>query len=225
MAATAIQSIVVKANDQENDVWVARVRDMLDTHGVFAMSFQGAGGCGKTSLVEASIKTLRQDRRCALIAGSSDTTCDTQRIAALDVPVVHVSTGGGCHLSANMMLESVQLLDLGGTDILLIENIGNLHCAAKYRLGEHSRVACLSAAGGLQVVEKYPLMFSTSDLNLITKSDLAEHVHFDIPKAVSRLRQINPGAKVLVTDAFGGDGVDTLCRCIQRGLDGAGCRD
>jgi hydrogenase nickel incorporation protein HypB len=120
-----------------------------------------------------------------------------------------------------MLLEVLPLLDLDRIDLLLIENIGNMHYTARFRLGEHRRVACVSTSGGQWMIDKYPTSFATSDLNLITKAGLAEYVDFNIPQAVCRLHKLNTGARVLVTDAASGDGVDVFCRYLCRESDGA----
>lgn len=223
MPTSAIASVVVKANDEENESFASRVLSELDNHNVFALSLQGGCGCGKTTLIKSAIKCLSADRRCAVIVGDTAMSIDAEQIAETGVPVVQINPDGGCHLSANMVLEALSLLNLNSTDILLIENIGNLHCAARIGLGTHRRLACLSTSAGLQVLDKYPRLFETSDVNLITKSDLAEYVRFDVPRAVSRLRKLNGRAKVLVTDAYSGDGIDMLCRCIRREMDDISC--
>jgi len=224
MAAAAVEPVVIAANDEDNDAFAAKVRKLLDKNGVFAMSIQGGSGCGKTTLIESTLQMLAKDRHCAVVEGDAFTSLDSERIAALGIPVVQVNTGGSCHLTANMVLEVLPRLDLAAIDILFIENLGNLNCAAKYKLGAHRRAACLSACDGLQIVDKYPGLFASSDVNLVTKADLAEYVRFDVPRAVSKLHQVNANAKVLVTDALSGDGIDMFCRCVRRELEGAACK-
>lgn len=223
MAAAAIEPVIIAANEKDNEAFAAKVRAALDEHDVFAMSIQGGGGCGKTALLEATLKTLGKDRKCAVIEVDANTSLDGERIAALDVPVVQINTHPGCHLTANMVLEVLPKLNLAGTDILFIEDLGDLNCRVTFNLGEHRRAACLSTCDGVHLLDKYPTIFAASDVNLITKADLAEHVKFDVPRAVSRLHRINTRAKVLVTDAISGDGIDTFCRCVRREMEDQAC--
>lgn len=223
MVADAIETVTIAANEKDNEALAAQVRATLNQHNVFAMSIQGGAGCGKTALIEATLKMLGKDRKCAVIEGDAFTSLDGERIAALGVPVVQINTDGSCHLTANMVLETLPRLDLDATEILFIENLGDLNCAARFELGEHRRAACISACDGLQLLDKYPAIFAVSDVNLITKADLAEHVKFDVPRAVSRLHRINAKAKVLVTDAISSDGIDTFCRCIRREMEDQAC--
>lgn len=226
MAITSVGQLnllVLDTPDLDNEQNALKVRRVLDQHGVFALSIHGGAGCGKTSLLEAVLRALHGFRNCAAIVGDVTTRLDGGRIAALGVPVVQINTSGSCHLNAGMILEALPLLDLGNTDLLFIEDVGDMHAAPGCGLGEHFRAACLPATCGLGMLEKYPAQFAASDFSLITKADLALAVGFDVPRAVSGLRRLNPAARVLVTDAFSGDGVDMVCRCIHRTLIGADC--
>jgi hydrogenase nickel incorporation protein HypB len=142
-------------------------------------------------------------------------TRDAERIAADGVPVFQINTEGSCHLTANMIAQLLPRLDLDAIDVLVVENIGNLICPAAFSLGEHRMIACLSTAEGQDKIEKYPRLFSISQLNVITKADLVPHVDFDVAQARLELLQLNPAAPVIVTSMRTGDGLDALCEWIR----------
>ena len=157
MRIVAVEKIL-KANDalaEEN-------RAAFSAAGVFAINLVGSPGCGKTTLLEAIFKELEGRLAPAVIEGDIAGSIDAERIEALGVPVVQINTDGACHLDANMIAVARRDLDLAPLDILLIENVGNLVCTARYDLGEHLRIVVLSTSEGDDKLAKYPAIFQRS---------------------------------------------------------------
>lgn len=209
-----IDIVVMKAVNENNAQHAAAVRQLLDGLDVVAVNLMSSPGSGKTSLLEATITRLAGQLRCAVVEGDVFTALDAERIAKLDVPTVQLNTEGSCHLTAQMLERVIPGLDLSGVDLLFIENIGNLICPASFELGEHYRVACLSTAEGQDKVAKYPKLFSITHANVITKTDLAPHVDFNIAEAQGSLVRLNPHAPVFKTSARTGEGLDEWCEWL-----------
>jgi hydrogenase nickel incorporation protein HypB len=128
---------------------------------------------------------------------------------------VQLNTEGSCHLTAHMIEEVLPRFELGDLDVLAIENIGNLICPASYSLGEHKRIACLSTAEGADKADKYPRLFSICQANVITKTDLAEHVDFDVARVTDTLTRLNPAAPVFATSVRQREGLDPWCDWLK----------
>jgi hydrogenase nickel incorporation protein HypB len=155
-------------------------------------------GAGKTSLLERTIEELGGRFRLAVIEGDLATDNDARRIRAKGVAAVQITTGNACHLDAHMIHDALHALDPGSIDILFIENVGNLVCPASFDLGQHLNVALLSVPEGDDKPQKYPVMFRSADVLLISKADLLEVLpEFDAQRAESSLREVGSGAPVL----------------------------
>jgi hydrogenase nickel incorporation protein HypB len=173
-------------------------REHFDAHGIVAINLMSSPGSGKTSLLEATIPRLRATYRIAVIEGDLETENDARRIRAQGVPAVQITTGTACHLDADLIHDALHELDLTTIDLLFIENIGNLVCPASFRLGEHRNVTLLSVTEGDDKPEKYPVMFRASDLVLVSKTDLLQHIpEFQPRRAMDALAVIGARAPVL----------------------------
>ena len=137
-------------------------------------------GAGKTSLLERTIEHLRGAVRMAVVEGDVQTDLDAQRVARYGVPVVQIVTNGGCHLEARLVQDALARLDLSGTDLLVIENVGNLVCPANFDLGEALKVVVLSTTEGDDKPLKYPAMFQRASVLVINKVDLLPYVDADV---------------------------------------------
>jgi hydrogenase nickel incorporation protein HypB len=207
----AVDIVIMKAVNADNAQHAAAVRAQLDAHHVLGLNLMSSPGSGKTSLLEATLARLGPQLHFAVLEGDVATALDAERIAALGVPALQINTGGSCHLTAHMLEELLPRFDLAQLDVLVIENIGNLICPVAFELGEHRRVALLSTAEGMDKVEKYPRLFSESHVNLVTKTDLAPLVDFDVALTQQRLRALNPAAPALALSARNGAGMDEWC--------------
>ena len=187
----------------------AEIREALGKRGILAVNFLSSPGAGKTTLLERIAERLRDEARIAVIEGDIETERDAERIRAKGVPAWQITTGGACHLEAKMIAKVLPDVD-PSIEFLFIENVGNLVCPAGYELGEHVRCVLLSAPEGDDKPKKYPKAFTTSDVLVLTKSDLYPHVPFDPERAAKEALELNPRLKVFVTSAVRDEGVDAL---------------
>jgi len=160
----------------ENDHTAKHNREHFNGHNVLAINLMSSPGAGKTALLEATIKALKadasRDLSIAVIEGDLETENDAERIRKQGVEAIQIATGSACHLDAHMIHQALHSLKLDGLDIVFIENVGNLVCPASFDLGQHLNVTLLSVPEGDDKPAKYPVMFRSSDLVLISKSDL-----------------------------------------------------
>jgi len=192
---------------EKNDLLARSLRERFQKDGVFAINVLSSPGSGKTTLLEHTLKALSRDRRVAALVGDLATDNDATRLARAGVPVRQITTGTSCHLEAQMVQTALQGWQPGGLDVLFIENVGNLVCPADYDLGEQLRVVLLSVTEGEDKPLKYPPVFHSADLALVTKIDLAEAVGFDRQTAHASIQSVHPGMKVLEVSARTGEGM------------------
>lgn len=194
---------------QENDHAARHNRAHFDSHGVFAVNLMSSPGAGKTALLEATIKALGGSLSMAVIEGDLETENDAERIRRHGVPAVQIATGSACHLDAHMVHRALHNLDLTGLDLVFIENVGNLVCPASFDLGQHANVALLSIPEGDDKPAKYPVMFRTADLVMLSKIDLLPILDdFDPERAEHYLRDLASSAPVIRASSKSGAGID-----------------
>jgi len=206
-AVTVLHSLL-----QENDHTAKHNRDHFDQHNVLAINLMSSPGAGKTALLEATIQQLalepNSSPRIAVIEGDLETENDAERIRKHGVKAIQIATGSACHLDAHMIHQALHNLDLAEFDIVFIENVGNLVCPASFDLGQHLNVTLLSVPEGDDKPAKYPVMFRTSDLVLISKCDLLPVLDdFSIDRAKNYLHDIASTAPVLELSAKDKSGV------------------
>lgn len=214
----AMKVEVLKRVLEKNEQAAAEIRRVLDGHKVRSINLMGSPGCGKTTLLEASLGKLSKDLRCGVLEGDLATTRDADRIAAVDVPVVQVLTEGGCHLDATTVSAALGKIPLDNLDVLFIENVGNLVCPANFELGEDLRVVVLSVAEGDDKPLKYPYMFQRADAVVITKADLLEHCRFDRTRLADDLGKLNPAAPLIAVSAYDGRGLDDWVAWVRKAI-------
>lgn len=202
----------------KNDRLAARNRALFRSHGIFVLNLVSSPGSGKTSLLERTLIELCNRFRFAVLEGDQQTSNDAERIAATGAPVKQINTGAGCHLDAHMVGHGVEDFDLLATEVLFIENVGNLVCPAAFDLGEDHKVAVLSVTEGEDKPLKYPQMFRAADLVLINKIDLLPHLRFDLGKCKSFARQVNPAARIIDVSALTGEGMDEWYRWLNEAM-------
>ena len=192
---------------KKNDELARALRERFDAAGVFVVNLVSSPGAGKTALLERTLAALRQDGvEAAALVGDLATENDATRLAQTGAPVRQISTGTTCHLEARMIEDALDGWDLDGLDVLFIENVGNLVCPASYDLGEHLRAVLFSCPEGEDKPLKYPTLFNTADVAVLTKMDIAEPVEFDGALARENIRQMRPDVPILETSARGEDG-------------------
>lgn len=198
---------IVRKILEKNDDAAEENRATFNSLGVVCVNVLGGAGSGKTALLEALIPLLARRMQVFVLEGDLATTRDSERIAALNVPVVQLLTDGGCHLTAPHVSRAIIELPLVRGGLLLIENVGNPVCPANFDLGEHARIAVLSVSEGDDKPSKYPLLFQRANLIALTKCDLLPHTDFDIERASDDVRRLNPTAPIVTTAARRGDGI------------------
>ncbi len=192
----------------KNTRLAGRNRSLFRDRNVFVLNLVSSPGSGKTTLLEKTLAALKQELAFAVLEGDQQTDNDAERIAATGIPVRQINTGAGCHLDAHMVGHGVESFDLDATDLLMIENVGNLVCPAAFDLGEHHKVAVLSVTEGEDKPQKYPHMFRAADVLVINKIDLLPHVDFDLEKCKNYARQVNPRIRIFELSCKSGAGLD-----------------
>jgi hydrogenase nickel incorporation protein HypB len=199
---------------EKNDELARRNREMFMLYENFVINLVSSPGSGKTSLLEATMNTLRSQISVAVIEGDVQTDLDAQRVAKLGVPVVQIVTNGGCHLEAKLVHDAMQTMDLSKTDLLVIENVGNLVCPANYDLGEAHKVVVLSVTEGDDKPLKYPSMFRNASVLIVNKIDLLPYVDSDIHRLKQNAFSINPHLLVFEVSCRTGAGIEEWCRWL-----------
>ncbi|HZJ45562.1 MAG TPA: hydrogenase nickel incorporation protein HypB [Pyrinomonadaceae bacterium] len=193
---------------KQNDLLARSLRQRFANAGVSVVSFVSTPGAGKTALLEQTLSSLRESGlRVAALVGDLATDNDADRLARSHVPVRQITTGTVCHLDASMVEKALADWDIGSLDILFIENVGNMVCPSSYDLGENLRIVLLSTTEGEDKPLKYPTIFNTSDIAVITKMDLASVVEFDLDAARNNIQRVRPGMKTLEVSVKTGEGI------------------
>jgi len=200
-----------------NDELATEVRQRLAQHRVAALNLVSAPGSGKTMLLERTLERLGGDLTLAVITGDVQTQNDADRLARhTDQLVQAVVTGGACHLDARQVLTALDAVDLASTDLVFVENVGNLVCPASWDLGETAKVVLFSVTEGEDKPLKYPKMFRQSRYAVLNKIDLLPHVPFDLDLAVRHAHTVNPALEFFFTSALTGEGLDDWCAFVRR---------
>ena len=192
---------------EKNDILAERNRGYFLGRGLVALNLVSSPGAGKTALLERTLDEFGRQTKCAVVVGDLETDNDGRRLHRPYAPVAQITTGGTCHLDAAMIARGVESLDLEGVKVLFIENVGNLVCPASFDLGEQVRVVLLSATEGEDKPLKYPPIFKSADLVLLTKVDVAEVLGFQRDVAVANIRRIAPQARLIQLSTRSGEGV------------------
>lgn len=193
---------------KNNDVVARALRERFHAAGVFVVSLVSSPGAGKTMFLEKLLGLLRDQYRVAALVGDLATDNDARRLARSQVPVKQISTGTVCHLEAAMIQKSLEDWNLEELDFLFVENVGNLVCPASFDLGEDLRLVLFSVTEGEDKPLKYPTIFNTADVALITKMDLAAAVEFDGAAAQQAIQSVRPGMQAFEVSAKTGQGME-----------------
>ncbi len=200
----------------ENDHTALHNREHFNAHGVVAINLMSSPGAGKTSLLEATITALGDEFRIAVIEGDLETENDAERIRSHGVTAIQITTGSACHLDAHMVHDAVHQLDLSGFDIVFIENVGNLVCPASFDLGQHKNIVLLSVPEGDDKPAKYPVMFRTADMVMLSKADLLPVLDDFSPERAERyLRNLASPAPLIRASAKSGDGLKNWLQWLR----------
>ena len=201
---------------EQNDRFAASVRRRLDDAGVPALNLMSSPGAGKTLLLERTLADLGPSVRIAMVVGDVQTQNDADRLARhTDQLVQAVVTGGACHLDARQVSAALDAIDLDHTDLVFVENVGNLVCPASWDLGQTANVVLFAVTEGEDKPLKYPKIFRASQYAIFTKIDLLPHLDFDVRRAIGYLRDVNPNIEFLPTSAKTREGLDTWYELLR----------
>ena len=199
-----------------NDELAAQNRAWLKECGIVALNLISSPGTGKTLLLEKTVARLKARIGVAVITGDQQTDNDKRRIARTGVPVEQIETHDACHLDAARVGEVLPRIIRPETKLLFIENVGNLVCPAAFDLGENFKVALLSTAEGEDKPVKYPVLFASAEVVVLTKMDLAPHLEWDLAACRRAIQSVHPGVFVFDVSAKTGAGMDAWCDYLLR---------
>lgn len=206
-----VRQNVLKKNDE-----IARgLRQRFEAAGLYVMSLVSSPGAGKTTLLEKTAAALAGRHRVGILVGDLATDRDARRLDGTGARVQQITTGTVCHLDAEMVRTALEGWDLDALDFLFLENVGNLVCPSSYDLGEATRAVLLSVTEGEDKPLKYPTIFNTADIAMITKIDLADAVGFRRHDLAAALEAVRPGIAVLETSARSGAGIDNWLNTLE----------
>ncbi len=203
---------------QVNKVMAAKVRGFFDAKDILALNLVSSPGSGKTALLERTLRDLKEEIPFYVIEGDQQTLNDANRIAALQVPVIQINTGKGCHLESDMVYEAVKKLKMKDHAVLMIENVGNLVCPSMFDLGEDKRIVIISTTEGVDKPIKYPDMFHTADVCVINKIDLLPYLDIDLSEIKRFALQVNPNLSFFEVSATTGEGMDAWYAWLKETL-------
>ncbi|HKF06444.1 MAG TPA: hydrogenase nickel incorporation protein HypB [Candidatus Sulfotelmatobacter sp.] len=192
---------------KQNDVIARALREQFRSAGVFVVSLVSSPGSGKTTFLEKVLTQLQPHYRVAALVGDLATENDAVRLARSKAPVKQITTGTLCHLEAAMVQNALQGWELNQLDYLFMENVGNLVCPSSYDLGESLRLVLMSVTEGEDKPLKYPTIFNSSDVAVITKNELAAAVEFDWETARKSIEAVRPGMQIFRLSAKTGEGM------------------
>lgn len=200
---------------KKNDLVARQLRQRFHDLGIFVVSMVSSPGSGKTLLLEKTLTLLQRQHRVAAVVGDLATENDAIRLARSQAPVKQITTGTLCHLEAAMVESALEGWNLNGLDFLFIENVGNLVCPSSYDLGEDLRLVLMSVTEGEDKPLKYPTIFNSADVAVITKVDLAAAVEFDSITAKRNIESVRPGMIVFDVSARSGQGMDAYLNFLR----------
>lgn len=192
---------------RSNDLQAEVNRKHFQRNNCLAINIIGSPGAGKTTLLERTLKQLTESFGVAVIEGDIFTSKDADRIAEHQIPVIQINTGGGCHLDSKMVERVLPEFQWAQTDLLIIENVGNLVCPADFDLGEEFKVVVLSVVEGDDKPAKYPVIFRNSKVAILNKMDLLPLVEADLEAMRNDILKINPDIKIFEISCRTGEGI------------------
>lgn len=203
---------------KQNDIIARALREQFRIAGVFVVSLVSSPGSGKTTFLERTLTDLQPRYRVAALVGDLATENDAKRLARSKAPVKQITTGTLCHLEAAMVQSALQDWDLNELDFLFIENVGNLVCPSSYDLGESLRLVLMSVTEGEDKPLKYPTIFNSADVAVVTKNELASAVEFDWEAARKSIESVRPGMLIFRLSAKTGQGMDEYVTFLTQQL-------
>lgn len=198
---------LLKANDYVADI----IRKQMTKSNTLLINMTSSAGSGKTTLMQKIAERLKDKLNMAVMVGDLETERDADRLKEVGIQASQIVTGGICHLEAQMVHQVLDRFNLDEIDLLFIENVGNLVCPASFDLGEDFRVTLMATTEGDDKPKKYPRMFLTSDMMLISKADLLQHLPFSVEEVTKDAREVNHELEIIQISSITEEGVDELC--------------
>lgn len=210
MSVITVERKVLEKNDQI----ASALRVKFKSKGLFVINLLSSPGSGKTSLIEKTVDHLKGKIKISVIVGDVQTDNDAKRIGKLNIPVVQIITHGSCHLEAQLVRDAYTKIENEPTDLLIIENVGNLVCPAGYDLGEDKKVVLISTTEGDDKPLKYPAMFRNSSAMVINKIDLLPYVNSSVEEIKKNAKSINSDLKIFEVSCKTSEGIEDWCNWI-----------
>ncbi|NRB49966.1 MAG: hydrogenase nickel incorporation protein HypB [Saprospiraceae bacterium] len=197
-----------------NDFVAESIRKRMAEQNTVVLNITSSPGSGKTTLLQETARRIGDKVKMKILVGDLETERDAERLREAGADALQIVTGGICHLEAQMVWQAMENLDLEGVELLIIENVGNLVCPASFDLGEDYRITLIATTEGDDKPKKYPRMFLTSEMMLVSKVDLVEHLPFSVDAVVADARDINPNIKVMEVSSTKDVGIDEWCNWL-----------
>lgn len=197
-----------------NDFVAESIRKRMAAQNTLLINITSSAGSGKTTLLQETAKRIGNQINMKVLVGDLETERDADRLRQVGLDALQIVTGGICHLEAQMVWQAMESMDLEGVELLIVENVGNLVCPASFDLGEDYRVTLIATTEGDDKPKKYPRMFLTSELMLVSKVDLLPYLPFSVDAVVADARDINPNIKVLEVSSTANTGLDAWCEWL-----------
>ncbi len=205
---------------EDNNKDAQRLREQLKSENTFLLNLMSSPGAGKTTTLVNTINRLKDKLSMAVMEADIDSDVDARTISQTGVKVIQLHTGGMCHLDADMTRQGLQGLDAKGTDLVILENVGNLVCPAEFDTGATKNAMILSVPEGDDKPLKYPLMFQISDVLVINKIDTMEVFSFNLELCVERVKKLNPNIAIFPISAKTGEGMEAWTEWLYRQVKG-----
>ncbi len=198
-----------------NDFVAENIRKKMAEQRIMLINITSSAGSGKTTLLQETAKRISDQVKMKVLVGDLETERDADRIKESGVEALQIVTGGICHLEAQMVWQAMEQIELDGVELLFIENVGNLVCPASFDLGEDYRVTLMATTEGDDKPKKYPRMFLTSDMMLVSKSDLLPYLPFSVEAVTKDARDVNAEIEVIQVSGLTGEGMDAWCEWLM----------
>ncbi|WKN41327.1 hydrogenase nickel incorporation protein HypB [Tunicatimonas pelagia] len=197
-----------------NDFVAENIRKEMQRRNILMINITSSAGSGKTTLLQETARRISNQVKMKVLVGDLETERDAARIRDAGVEALQIVTGGICHLEAQMVWQAMDQVDLDGVELLIVENVGNLVCPASFDLGEDYRVTLMATTEGDDKPKKYPRMFLTSDLMLVSKADLLPYLPFSVEAVTQDAREVNPDIEMIQVSSTSGEGIDAWCEWL-----------
>lgn len=205
---------------EDNNKDAQCLREQLKSENTFLLNLMSSPGAGKTTTLVNTINRLKNKLSIAVMEADIDSDVDAKTISETGVKVIQLHTGGMCHLDADMTRQGLQGLDAKGTDLVILENVGNLVCPAEFDTGATKNAMILSVPEGDDKPLKYPLMFQISDVLIINKIDTMKVFDFNMDLCIERVKKLNPNIAIFPISAKTGEGLDAWTEWLYKKVKG-----